>query len=178
MKMKTIMIFLSMLIGIIGCTNTPLSIPIQFQSSDWKIVNVTDNFGDTTGEKGIINLCKGTFDNSATQGSNLIVKLCVFKDSVILIELYEYESLLASFDTHQLNQTISIKLNDGTLTDAKIYGNYTGTLSNGIYDIHRDLYKLLLSQKDPFKCMIRMIGSVYNFTINPEGFKEAITKIE
>jgi hypothetical protein len=146
-------------------------------NSDWEIINSIDKFGDKTNEKQIINICKGTFNNTATLGSKLSIRLNVLKDSIpfLIIQLFEYESQLVSFNREQLNN-LDIKLNDGTIkiiTLSGDYENYNG-LSTFILDLNHELYQLILSQNNILKCHLKIESSDYYFTINPKGLKEAI----
>lgn len=55
----------------------------------WGEVQVTDEFGDPTGESVSRAFFEGSFSNSATSNSSLIVKMVDYGDAIIM-ELYEY----------------------------------------------------------------------------------------
>lgn len=58
----------------------------------WKIRTFVDEFGENTKEKYITTKVGGTFSNSATENSSLIVDFIIENKENIAIQLYEYSS--------------------------------------------------------------------------------------
>jgi len=62
----------------------------QITYNEWETTNVTDEFGDPTGDTVDRLFVEGTFSNSATRDSDLTVKFVDYGDGLV-IELYEYD---------------------------------------------------------------------------------------
>tara|TARA_R110002050_G_C8625720_1_gene487889 strand:- start:56 stop:601 length:546 start_codon:yes stop_codon:yes gene_type:complete len=91
------------------------SMNAQLNYNQWETAHVTDEFGDRTGESVDRLFVKGKFNNSATYGSKLIVKLVDYGDSMIL-SLYEYgSSPEANIDYDSNYGFINIKRADGSV---------------------------------------------------------------
>jgi hypothetical protein len=65
------------------------SVSAQTQMNEWIEVPVVDEFGDDTGAAADIYISEGTFSNSATSGSDLLVRVSNQNGSYF-IELFEY----------------------------------------------------------------------------------------
>ena len=106
-----------------------LTFSMNAQLDKWETVEITDEFGDTTGESVDRFLTEGKFNNSATYGSKLIVKLVDYGDSMML-SLYEYGSApAASIDYSSNFGFINVKRADGTIEKYDTFAPKSG----GIY---------------------------------------------
>ena len=101
----------------------------QLNYDVWETVEIVDEFGDSTGESVIRTFAKGTFSNSATANSDLIVKVVDYGDG-IAFDLYEYSSPPAAklcYDGCFGN--ISIKRANGDIETYEVFAPKSG----GIY---------------------------------------------
>jgi len=55
----------------------------------WEVRSYVDDFGDPTSDKYVFAIVEGSFSNSATTNSDLIVKVLI-DESMIRFDLYEY----------------------------------------------------------------------------------------
>lgn len=145
----------------------------QLTYDKWETINYVDEFGDETGESAIRLLCKGTFSNSATTNSDLIVKFILDKKSeYIAISLYEYgSSPEASMGYDSSFGNITVKLEDGTKKTFKTFAPKSGGLffTKGSYN---DFIKFLTTNSN-FKVYIGKSdfennGSSYLFEVKPK----------
>ena len=84
------------------------------KTSPWKIVALTDKFGDTTNKKLLLAEATGTFSNSATSNSRLSVDVRIESDGTAGIVLYEYGSSRMTACCSQVNPYwITIKRTNG-----------------------------------------------------------------
>ena len=105
------------------------SMNAQLNYNQWETAHLTDEFGDETGETVDRFFVKGKFNNSATHGSELIVKLVDYGDSMML-SLYEYGSApAASIDYDSNFGFINVKRADGTIEKYDTFAPESG----GIY---------------------------------------------
>lgn len=101
----------------------------QINFDSWETVQVTDDFGDPTGESVVRFFSEGKFSNSATSNSDLIVKVVDYGES-ILIDLFEYSSPpSATLCYDGCLGDISVKRADGTVETYEGYALDIG----GIY---------------------------------------------
>ena len=63
----------------------------QLEYGKWETVEVTDEFGDLTGDTVTSAFFEGTFSNSATTNSELTVRILDYGDA-IMVKLFEYSS--------------------------------------------------------------------------------------
>lgn len=171
--MKTHLIFILILIAIFGCNSTTPSTP----EGGWKVVPVTDKFGDETG-KAISGVFKGTFTNMIMTDADMKVVIGVYDDTTLYVQPYEYEDMLASFSRGGCNRSIQIKLADGSVISSPIF---PGGCDNGycqfVYDDERSLFNILMRETEPFKCVLGTEEAMYNFIVDPKGFKDTFEKI-
>ena len=145
---------------------------------DWYLNEYKDEFGDSTGSTFIYTTCDGTFENTATSGSELAVG--VYYDSfnqAILIRLLEYQKTKA---TYLSSSDISMKCKVGeyVFEDTPIGEAPNGELilseSNRYY---KDIIAYL-EEGEEIRTIIYIDNSKYNFTIKGSGFKEAVEEQE
>jgi hypothetical protein len=114
---------------VLGMVALTFSMNAQLNYNKWETAQTTDEFGDNTGESVDRFFVKGTFNNSATYGSELIVKLVDYGDSAML-SLYEYGSApAASIDYSSNFGFINVKRADGTIEKYNTFAPKSG----GIY---------------------------------------------
>ncbi len=145
---------------------------------DWFVEEYVDEFGDSTGSSFCYTICDGTFENSATSGSDLIAG--VYFDSyheAFSIRLLEYSETKASY-LSDADITVKCKVEDYTFEDILI-----GTPPNGDLVLssssagYKNLYRYLGEGKE-IRTVIYIDNSKYNFTISGKGFKEVLAEQE
>ena len=116
-------------LSVLAMVALTFSMNAQLNYNQWETAHVTDEFGDRTGESVDRFFVKGKFNNSATYGSELIVKLVDYGDSMML-SLYEYGSApAASIDYDSNFGFINVKRADGTIEKYDTFAPKSG----GIY---------------------------------------------
>lgn len=153
-------------------------------SSNWKIGNITDEFGDPTGEEFAYCVIEGSFSNSATANSPTFIRVCAqsadypkYATVYFTFEIHDY-----SFDTpvnnyySNTNASFSFKDAKGTIsryeTTNSRFTKWNELNGNASYE----LYKTLMDSPET-KCSVVVGTSKYNFTITNEGFDKAISQI-
>jgi hypothetical protein len=105
--------------------------------SMWSFNIVSDEFGDPTGDTVKVKLFDGEFSNSATNKSELIVKVIDYNTSIV-IQLYEYKSKLANISYEHSFGSMNVKNVNGSIVKYKVFF-MKGT---GLYfDEDSDFYK-------------------------------------
>ena len=106
----------------------PIFINAQSLSYDaWEKVETVDDFGDKTGEYVLRTFSNGSFSNSATVGSKLLVKYSDYGGSSILT-LFEYERTPAKIGTGSAFGSIKIKLTSGDVVSVDAFAPKSGGL--------------------------------------------------
>lgn len=148
--------------NIIKSTTLALSLMLSLTlyAQDWEKVETVDEFGDSTGESVLRLLVNGKFSNSATVGSDLIVKVVDYGDAAIFT-LYEYGSSPASMGYKGNLGSIKVKLASGEVVKFNCFAPKSG----GIYFGKEDYTALFKYLKDG-------TGSVMKFLVNEEDFSE------
>jgi len=140
----------------------------------WYVEEYKDDFGDSTGSMFVYTMCEGTFENTATSGSDLAVG--VYYDSsynAFLIRLLEYNDTKATYLSSS-DITMKCKVDEYIFEDALIGDAPNGDLiisENNKY--YKTFYNYLDEGKE-IRTIICIDNSKYNFTIRGKGFKEAI----
>ena len=147
-------------------------------SGNWFVEDYVDDFGDSTGSSFCYTVCDGTFENTATSGSDLIAS--VYFDSyneVFAIRLLEYSKAKASYLSNA-HITLKCKVDDYVFEDMLIGNPPNGDLilSNGNAG-YKKIFKYLDEGKE-IRTVIYIDNSKYNFTISGNGFAEALAEQE
>lgn len=169
--------------------------PVQSNDVDasgvWSKQVSTDEFGDVyeNSVSFISGVSYGTFSNSATNGSDLMVVTSFMKKPgynhyIAIFDLLEYNSNSANFSEYN-TITFKMKLGDeiiSTNLDAvsSITGNTTDkTVALGIpeYTWAGDLLYNALYNNEDVRCIITSGSSEYNFTLESDNFNTVCSEI-
>ena len=138
---------------------------------NWYIKDYVDEFGDATDNKYFGTDCLGTFENSATKGSDLYA-IVAFDPSAktFLFRLVEYGDHIATYTD---SSVLELKYKSDQVTyDATLKGTApNGDLRIVKADDYEQMRKLLSNGKD-LKVVIYIDNSKYNFTISSSGFDQ------
>ena len=123
--MKKLLVIAIMLVG-------AFSLQAQLNYDYWETVNITDDFGDPTGETAKVIFCNGNFSNSATSNNDdFIAKFVDYSSGGMIINLYEYSKSPSASITYKTSQgLIRVKINSG---DVMSYDNIYGLEKGGLY---------------------------------------------
>ena len=123
--MKKILVISIMLVG-------AFSLQAQLNYDYWETVNITDDFGDPTGETARVIFCNGNFSNSATSNNDdFIAKFVDYSSGGMVIQLFEYSKAPSASITYKTSQgLIRVKINSG---DVMSYDNIYGLENGGLY---------------------------------------------
>lgn len=142
----------------------------QITYNTWNDVPVTDEFGDPTGDIVKRAFFEGTFNNSATVGADLIVKVVDYGDN-ILIELFEYGTAPgAKLCYDGCLGEISVKRSNGEVESHQTFAPSSGGLyfnkekvgfNNLIRNSNGETIRVLVSEKN----FSKYGSSSYSFTI-------------
>lgn len=122
----------------------PLIASSQEVLNEWQVVDIQDKFGDPTGKTYNRYFAEGTFSNSATSGSPLLVKISHLPDEAVLLGFHENKR--SAFERFPENGkgVISIKRESGETYEFE--GN---SYSMGIYfEPKSPFYKLVTQEED------------------------------
>jgi hypothetical protein len=108
------------------------SLQAQLNYDYWETVNITDDFGDPTGETARVIFCNGNFSNSATSNNDdFIAKFVDYSSGGMVIQLFEYSKAPSASITYKTSQgLIRVKINSG---DVMSYDNIYGLENGGLY---------------------------------------------
>lgn len=161
------------------------TIPVQSDesseqsSSVWSVKHYVDEFKDETDEKYVSAIFHGTFSNSATSGSDLMVKVLVDNDPSISFMLYEYGYNQVKFNGTSIKYKIIFKLDNGAKK------NFEGYISDGndriyITGLKYDDILSTLKSGGYTKVYIEVedvLVSTYNFDMDTKGFKDIFNEL-
>lgn len=159
-------------------------------TTNWTTDYLTDDFGDTTNEKCIYCICEGTFSNTATTDSPLIVY--AYFDPINLgnddysgslsFRLLEYTNTKATYLSSD-NIILKIKIGEQSYSEELIGSSPNGDVylyhDMGGSDFTSELYSPIqkaLDNNEDVRCIIEIGSSSYNFTLSGEGFADARTE--
>lgn len=140
---------------------------------DWMIQNYVDEFGDSTGNTYCQSICSGTFENSATTGSDLMVITSYdLSHELFLFQLFEYNDNKATYLSSS-DMSIKCKIGEAIFEDTLI-----GTPPDGFVAPATNNKKLFnyLNNGQDIRVVINIDNSKYNFTISGDGFQLAISE--
>lgn len=146
----------------------------------WNINYYIDDFGETTDESFVIGLVTdGKFSNSATEGSDLSVRILVDSDNVRL-RLYEYSQNNPIKDEGTLH--LKIKDDNNNIKEFGFDVSKEGycNIEEYLEGTAEEFLDLLMKNKK-----LRCVGetnkygslSIYHFEINTKGFKKLYKKL-
>lgn len=146
--------------------------------SSWKTASYVDEFNQDTDDKYIYTIAYGTFSNSATTNSSLMVQFFMDVDD-ICIKMWEYSKYVVKGSSSSEYYYATI------LDDAGVKHSFTTTLyKNGdrlfFKDADRSKVINLLKNNDSVKIYIessKYTISKYLFTVNCKGFYESYNKL-
>lgn len=161
------------------------TIPVQSDesseqsSSVWSVKHYVDEFKDETDEKYVSAIFHGTFSNSATSGSDLMVKVLVDDDPSISFMLYEYGYNQVKFNGNNIKYKIVLKLDNGT---KRTYDGYIADGNDRIYITGSNYTSILssLNSEENRKVYIEVedvLVSTYNFDMDTKGFKDKFNEL-
>lgn len=146
--------------------------PKVSSTSIWKIKEYSDMFGDTSDNKYITNdRIHGTFSNSATNGSSLGVRFIITKPEDINIMLFEYDG----DNPVKTSGEYVVYIKDESGKKIELEARHSNSELTFVWDT-KELYKMFESEGEiKFAIYKRNSnGTKYNFTINTNGFVEAM----
>jgi hypothetical protein len=145
----------------------------------WAIRYYVDEFGERT-KKGYItnsNTIKGTFSNTATEGSELNVELLINSSSKIYIQLYEYagNNPVKAYDSDSYSVYIQDKNGNRLSLTAVNYSDRLGFDESSSLEVHKALMK-----GGTIKFRIKEVETPttqYQFTIDEADFYDNAFRI-
>ncbi len=195
-KLVIVFLCLTVMFSLISCFTTTPKVMITDEdfhrialdskdsttSDKWSLKYYVDKFGDATDEAFIYGMFTGTFSNSATNNSDLYVKILV-EENRVGIEFIEYRMGNNSQNFDKDYYTLSIKGSDGVVVSVKMKAIST-SLSNKLkirlIAVEEDgltLFKYLCSG-ELFKGQLNGdYSSSYIFTVDPTGLPEMYKKL-
>ena len=147
-------------------------------SNSWEKVAVVDDFGDATGESIISTVVSGTFSNTATTGSDLLVVAYIdFNESDyyydLIFKLLEYNDTPA---TYLSSDSKELKIKVGSINRVYEY-DLLGQEPNGYVYVGdssgEDIVKYLYDGND-IRCVLRLGSSKYSFALEAGNIAELI----
>jgi len=145
----------------------------------WQIGYYSDEFGDKTDKKFINSKpIFGTFRNSATLESNLMVAIVIDSKTSISIGLFEYLNHVVTGDYDEYE--IKIKYGNNEIVEFK---DYYRKMELSLKEKNSEILYNILLKGGQIKFLLKNVSenypSIYNFTIeNPKGIESAIKKLE
>lgn len=145
---------------------------------DWEIGYYVDSFGDHTSDAYVVGEFYGTFSNSATASSDLMVFVYLDKSApnMVQIRLLEYEKYNATFTS---SATITVKTKDAngktkSYDAVSVEGDLVVFSKSFVEDIMNNSQ---LSINIVGNSKYQSIPDTYNFKINNIGLQELYEKI-
>lgn len=145
----------------------------QIDFGTWEKAPTHDEFGDPTGNYVIRYFAMGTFSNTATVGSDLMVRLVLWEDGDASFELFEYGSSPGIICSRGCTGVIAVKMPDGSEESIPVYTGSTGMIIlNGKKVKQRAFIDALRDQSGEVRVSIKGSSfyqsydrSAYNFKI-------------
>ena len=143
--------------------------------SDWEICYYVDAFGDATSDTYILGIFEGTFSNSATISSDLLVGVCL--DNTTQIRLIEYGRNRVNVSSYE-TVTLQVKDSSGSISNYDLFYDSTDgdlisydiSLADAIRNNPSLSFVITVSSK------YRSTPSVYYFKTNNVGLSELYDK--
>lgn len=164
---------------IIG-NNTAVNIPLVCKTGSWELDYYNDEFGEKGSEPYLRIAGYGTFDNSATTGSNLTVYLYADPDNTFSLKFIEYNHSVVKDEGIC---SMKIKTKNGEIANFSWYNSESGqmTLSDFLHKGETEKFKKIIENEGEILCvatMGRYTESTYKFKINLDGYNKAISMIK
>jgi hypothetical protein len=143
----------------------------------WRMQNYVDEFGNDTAIRCVTNKdpIKGTFSNSATQNSPLLVDILIDSKSEVAIRLYEYARNNPVKAIHREGYRVAFQDSRGGKYTCFAF-NSSDRLSLDLKNSSDSLYNAFM-QGGNVKFRIVKVdqpSTSYSFEIEPEGYENAI----
>lgn len=187
---KYLALALSAVMAMSFCACNGTTVQISQNSSEtnmWEVRHYVDEFKEETNRKYVSAIFYGTFSNSATNGSDLMVKILVdddpsvsfIKDPSVSFVLYEYGYNQVHFVGQNITYTIAFKLGDGSRK------TFAGSIADGsdriyITGSNYDGILSILESGEYTKAYIEIedvLVSTYNFDVATAGFKDKFDEL-
>lgn len=144
----------------------------------WNIDSFVDDFGESGKEKYVKTSTEGTFSNSATSDSYLMVKLLLTRKNAALF-LHEYRD---NSPAQKFIGTGKIRLKAGDGPDLTVYSFSEWNQQGGLLIDNENFTKLknyMLGNKGKMKTVVYdEYSSVYNFTIDLDTFEKKYLELK
>ena len=150
------------------------------QSQAWENKTYVDEFGDPTADKFSRVIVEGTFSNSATISSELLVsiKMSTSEGAIaVSLDFYEYGSSKANFSSEF--GVLLIKGDAGDVHKLRVYQGKSGYIYFGADEVTTKQFIELLSTNNSLKCSYTEVTeygtpSKYRFSIMVTGTEKSI----
>lgn len=151
-------------------------------SAEWKIGQIVDDFGDTTGDEFAYFIVEdGLFSNSATKNSTSKVRIVakfidnVFPQILFIFEPHDYgwDNPINDFYTNS-KSLLQFKNEKGSVIKFNEENSKYGISWNKIWGKNAVDFFEFIKNENSVKSAISCEGTRYNFTINLDGFMDAI----
>lgn len=154
------------------------------QESNWKLKHYVDEFGDETSAEYINYVGKGTFSNTATKDSLLVVSILVDTNSGIAIKLYEYgDNVVQNSYSSRRKYKVNVKTPGG---GKKSFEGYMKSSSGDRIFMSNDSLLFEFKHVSPTNMKNKMKFHIvdndrpttyYDFEVDVSGFSEAYSNL-
>lgn len=147
-------------------------------NNSWGKVAVVDDFGDATGQSVISTVVSGTFSNTATTGSDLLVTAYINFDEFdycydLSFKLLEYKDTPATYFSSDSKE---LKIKVGSINTVYEYGLLGEEPNGNVYvsgSSGEDIVKCLYEGND-IRCVLNLGSSKYSFALEAGNIAELI----
>ena len=147
-------------------------------NNSWGKVAVVDDFGDATGQSVISTVVSGTFSNTATTGSDLLVTAYINFDEFdycydLSFKLLEYKDTPATYFSSDSKE---LKIKVGSINTVYEYGLLGEEPNGNVYvsgSSGEDIVKYLYEGND-IRCVLNLGSSKYSFALEAGNIAELI----
>lgn len=166
--------------SVISKDDTSSKLESSKDKSKWELDYYVDEFGDKTNEKYVKSTVIGSFSNTATDDSLLVVYMMI-DSNYIAFKLYEYgDNLVKNSYSNSVSYAISTKNNDGEKKsfsgemraesgDRVIINTYSNDRFIGMLKNSEKIKFVVINEDRP--------SSVYNFELDCTGLDECYDKL-
>ena len=147
-------------------------------NNSWGKVAVVDDFGDATGQSVISTVVSGTFSNTATTGSDLLVTAYINFDEFdycydLSFKLLEYKDTPATYFSSDSKE---LKIKVGSINTVYEYGLLGEEPNGNVYvsgSSGEDIVKYLYEGND-IRCVLNLGSSKYSFALEAGNIAQII----